>query len=125
MKKLTQAQEKALAKIIDYIKFAKKFNNFKDYYIAEQLRGLETRFDYQELVKHYTQRYEQDEAYYTEHYKHYWLDALNNIALTSRVSSSTLKALENLGYIEIINDGRNFVDTIKLLRTDLLEEVRA
>ena len=37
----------------------------------------------------------------------------------------TLKALENLGYIEIINDGRNFVDTIKLLRTDLLEEVRA
>ena len=121
MKKLTQTQEKALTKIIDYIKFAKKFNNFKDYHIAKELKGSETRFDYPELVKYYTQRYEQDEAYYTEHYKHYWLDALNNIALTMNVSSATLRVLENLGYIEIINDGRNFVDTVKLLRTDLLE----
>ena len=121
MTTLTKAQQEALNKIIDYISFAKKFSNFKDYYIAERLRGSENRNDYKELVEYYTKRFEKDEVEITKTYKHYWLDALNNIALTSRVSSSTLRVLEKLNYIEIINDGRSWVDTIKLLRTDLLK----
>lgn len=114
--KLTEAQEKAYNKIKEYINFAKECKTFKEYEIRQDTDHAKNRPDYEELVKWSTEKYEKDEQYYEEHYKQYWLDAReNNIALTSNVSSSTLRALEKKGLIRIIEDGRNYVDRVQLI----------
>ena len=118
MKKLTNAQEIALNRILDYINLAKQHNNFKDYWLAEQLQGLEQRKDFEELKNYYEGRFNPE---IEKTYKHYWEDARNNIALTTCVSSATLRVLEKLGYIQILKDGGSWVDKVKLLRTDLLK----
>lgn len=119
MAKLTASMTKALEQIIDYIDLAKKYDNYHDYYMAKSLRGMEDRKDYDELVAWYESKYEKvtKGEYFESIYLGFWKDAReNDIAHTMGVSSSTLRALESRGYITIIEDGRDLVDKVKLLK---------
>ena len=99
--KLTEAQGKALQQIKDYINLAKKCETYKEYCIKENKIEPEI---YEIRKEHY------------ESLKKYWIEAKNkNIALTSCVSSSTLKSLEKKGLIKIIEDGGKYVDKVILL----------
>lgn len=111
MKKLSTTQQKVLDNIEESINFAKQFSNFKDYWIAKEI-GTPGSASYEKLIKTYEEKYISLEIEKT--YKKYWLDRLNNITLTI-CSSSTLRALEKAGYIEIINDAGKDVDTVKLI----------
>ena len=51
---------------------------------------------------------------YIEKYGKYYENSKKGIVLT-QANSRTLKALERLNLIEIINDGRSYIDTIKIL----------
>lgn len=119
MEKLTASMTKALQQIIDYTDLAKKYDNYHDYYMAKALRGMENRKDYDELVACYEARYEKivKGKYFKNINLAFWKDAReNDIAHTMGVSSSTLRALETRGYITIIEDGRDLVDKVKLLK---------
>ena len=111
MKKLSTTQQKVLNEIKKSINFAKQFSNFKEYWIAQQI-GIPGSASYEKLIKLYEEKYISLEIEKT--YKKFWLDRLNNITLTI-CSSSTLRALEKAGYIEIINDAGKDVDTVKLV----------
>lgn len=112
MKKLSATQAKVLAEIRESIAFAKQFNDFHDYYVADHLKGFPVTSPHYNRVR---ERYEKEvEQGHAEWARKYWEDRLNNITLTS-CSSATLKALAKLGYIEIINDGGKYIDTVKLI----------
>lgn len=51
---------------------------------------------------------------YTEKYGKYYYNEKNGVVLTQS-NSRTLKSLEKLNLIEIINDGGSYIDTIKIL----------
>ena len=117
--KLSPTMQETLDRIIEFIETAKKFDNYHDYYMFTSLRHAENRKDYQELVEWYEWKYTEliKSKYFEEIYLRSWKQAReNDIALTSGVSSSTLRALEERGYIEIILDGRDAVDHVKLLK---------
>lgn len=113
MKKLSTTQQKVLNKIRNEIAFAKQFNNFKDFWMAEEIGYARESEAYEELKALYEERYINYDIEKT--YKKFWLNELNNITLTI-CSSSTLRALENQGYIEIIHDAGLGVDTVKLIK---------
>lgn len=118
MAKLTITQEQALNSIREKIAFAKKFESFREYWIAERLKGQERCRDYQELREYYAKRFDESAESLTRDYIQYWLDNKNKIALTS-ASSATLRALEREGYIEILHDSANErygIDRVKLLK---------
>lgn len=117
--KLSPTMQKTLNQIIEFIDTAKRFNNYHDYYMFINLRHAVNRKDYEELVERYEWKYTEliKSKYFEEIYLGTWKRAReNDIALTSGVSSSTLRALEERGYIEIIVDGRDAVDHVKLLK---------
>ena len=119
MKDLTPAMQKTLEQIIDYIDFAKKYDNYHDYYMAKSLRHAEGRKDYDKLVAWFEEKYQDHikSKYFQTIYLASWKNAReNDIASTMGVSSSTLRALEFRGYIAIIKDGRDAVDKVKLLK---------
>ena len=127
---LTPAMREALDQVIDYIDLAKKYDNYHDYYMAKNLRYIKDRKDYDEFIVKYKERYVEIVDSYEKRYeratkaKYFeivnlrpWKNAReNDIALTIRVSSSTLRALEVRGYIKILKDGRSRVDEVKLLK---------
>lgn len=51
---------------------------------------------------------------YANDYKKYYEREKNGIVLC-RANSRTIKKLEEIGLVEILNDGRNFPDTLKIL----------
>jgi hypothetical protein len=99
MKKLTQTQQNILDGIKEKIKKAKAHETYESYVLANYDNKSQWQIE-MELKE--------------QSYKEYWLQNLDNIALTS-CSSSSLRALENKGYIKIIKDGGRFIDTVKLL----------
>ena len=118
---MTKAQEKVLNEIRDEIAYAKKFDNFKDYYIHNNARYCEGRPNHEEILELYTKEWEKHGEEIEKYYKKYWLDKRDNIALT-HCSSATLKVLEREGYIRIIKDSANErygIDYVELI------EVRA
>ena len=108
MTKLTTTQEEVLNEIKDYIAFAKKFDNVKNYYIAGKCRYCKGRPDYEKIYQYEKELFEEDEERITNAYKKYWEMGLKNIALT-HCSSSTLRVLERKGYIKILKDSVNDV----------------
>ena len=122
--------KEALDQIIDYIDFAKKFDNFHDYYMARQFRNIKARKDYDdfivtdkeryaELVTMYEKRYERivKDEYFGRIYLRHWKNAReNNIALVMGLSVFTLRALEALGYIKISKDDKDLIDEVKLVK---------
>ena len=110
--KLSKTQQEVLDKIIDDIRFAKKFNNVRDYWIALQCKGCEGSSKYEEIKEHYSKLYHDGVG---QTWKEYWLDNLNNITLTI-CNSATLRALEKASYIEIIEDGGRLTDRVRLLK---------
>lgn len=113
MTKLSTTQQEVLNKIRKEIAFAKQFDNFKDFWVAQKIGYACESEAYEELKAFYEKRYITRDIEKT--YKKYWLNELNNITLTI-CSSSTLRALENQGYIEIIHDAGLGVDTVKLIK---------
>lgn len=115
MTRLSATQQKVLNKIRERIAFAKQFNNFKNFWVAKEIEHARESEAYEELKALYEERYITWNIEKT--YKKYWLNELNNITLTT-CSSSTLRALENQGYIEIIHDAGSGVDTVKLIKLE-------
>ena len=113
MTKLSATQQKVLNEIRKDVAFAKQFDNFKDFWMAQKTGYARESEAYEKLKAYY------EEIYITwdieKTYKKCWLNQLNNITLTI-CSSSTLRALENQGYIEIIHDAGSGVDTVKLIK---------
>jgi DNA-binding PadR family transcriptional regulator len=99
MEKLTPAQEKELKRIIDHINYGKQFSSAEELYNSW---GYTTKWE--DLKSEY-------QAIHIEDYN----NRLNNITLTS-ANSSTLRALEKKGYIEIIRDGKKDYDIVKVLQ---------
>lgn len=106
MKKLSPVQTQTLETIRKSILEAKQCTTYEEYYNKES----SNRYNYQEMILKFGQK----EA---DTYKLYWKNKLKNITLTN-CSSSTLKVLEKAGYIEIIVDGGNWTDTVKLLNVE-------
>lgn len=100
MKELSKTQKEVLNKIIRDIERAKSHTTYEDY-VKANYNGERKYFIDNELEN--------------QNYKQYWLDELQNITLT-HCSSSTLKALENKGFIEIIKDAGVGIDTVRLLK---------
>ena len=59
-------------------------------------------------------RLRQDAKEYAERFKDYYEERKQGIALM-RASSSTLRALEKKGFIEIIEDGGRWIDRVKII----------
>lgn len=117
--KLSKEQERVYKKIQDYIKLAKECETFKEYYIREHTDDFKERFDYQEILEHETKLFETHEERLTNDYIKYYIDAReNNIALTT-CSSATLRALEKKKLIKIIKDGKQWVDRVQLLESEM------
>ena len=98
MEKLTNAQEKELKRIIEYINYGKQYNSVEELYNSFRytVKWEDLKEDWQQIhIEDYERR-------------------LNNIALASG-NSSTLRALEKKRYIEIIKDGKEDYDIIKVL----------
>ena len=98
MEKLTKAQEKELKTIIGYIEYGKQFNSAEDLYNSLNYTGK-----WEDLKEDWQQAYIED-----------YERRLNNIALRG-ANSNTIRALEKKGYIEIIKDGKNNCDIVKVL----------
>lgn len=113
MTKLSKTQQKVLNEIRKDIASAKQFDNFKDFWMAQKIGYASGSEAYEKLKALYEERYTTLDI--EETYKKYWLDELNNITLTV-CSSSTLRALKNQGYIEIIHDAGTGVYAVKLIK---------
>lgn len=112
MKKLSKTQQELLNHIRKQIEIAKSFDNFKDYWLYEQLIDNLGQKDFNELYEIYEKRFIDWDI--EKKYKKYWLDELNNVTSTY-TNSRTLQSLERLGYIKIIYDGKKFCDKVQLL----------
>lgn len=120
MDKLTKVQKELYNELLNKIELAKSSKDLKQYVINLQMEGINTdRKDYKSVLEHIENRYDKNvnemERIYTKHYN----DARNNIILT-HANSNTLRALENKGYIKIINDAANCksgfgIDKVKVL----------
>lgn len=95
---LTKEQERVLNKAKKHIDIARQFNDFESYWIA-------THDDAHPVP-------DEEEGY--SFFKKWWKDNCNGIDLV-RASTSTIKALEKKGFIEIIKVGGSFPDSIKVL----------
>ena len=108
MKKLTATMEKVLNKIREDIRIAKSYDNYEDYYNEVEAKYYNERYNnYRKVLE----RYGEAEA---NSYKKYWENRRKNITLTS-CSSATLRALEERGYIRIIEDGGRWTDRVELI----------
>lgn len=114
MTKLSKTQEEVLDKIKNYIKNSKQYATYEEKVLEEKVKP-HNEF----CLKHgYNPTTLEKEMEYEERYRKYYDNAVNhNIALCT-ANSKTLKKLEELGYIEILNEGGSYPDTVKLL-TDI------
>jgi len=114
MAKLSKAQEKVLEGIKKYINDNKKYATYEEKVLEEKVKP-HNEF----CLKHgYKPTTLEKEMEYQERYRKYYDNAVNyNIALCT-ANSKTLKKLEELGFIEILNEGGSYPDTVKLL-TDI------
>ena len=117
--KLSKEQERVYKKIQDYIKLAKECETFKEYYIREHTDDFKERNDYKQIVEYETRLFEENKEELTNDYIEYYIDAReHNIALTT-CSSATLRALEKKKLIKIIEDGKQWVDRVQLLESEV------
>lgn len=117
--KLSKEQERVFKNIQDDIKLAKECNTFKEYYIREHTDDFKDRSDFQSILEYETKMFEENEELLTNQYIEYWKDAReHNITLTI-CSSATLKALEKRNLIKIIKDGKQWVDRVQLLESEM------
>lgn len=98
MEKLTNAQIKELKIIIDRINYGKQFNSGE-----ELFNSFGRTCKWEDLRDDWKQAYIED-----------YEGRLNNTVYVSG-NSSTLRALEKKGYIEIIKDGKRDYDIVKVL----------
>lgn len=116
MKKLTETQMKTLNYIYKELNMKKGSKSVLDLLLKYDLEGMENRSDYDEL-KAYTIRKYND---YKEHYDKLYTESIReakeeNVVLATG-NTSTLKALEKAGYIEIISLGGIFPDKVKVIK---------
>lgn len=97
MEKLTKTQERELDIIKGYIEYGKQFNSAEELY-----NSLNYTCKWEDLKEDWQQKHIED-----------YERRLNNIALRGG-NSNILRALEKKGYIEIIKDGKNNTDIVKL-----------
>ena len=100
MEKLTPIQEKELQAIIRYINYGKQFNSAKELYESfshnKYTKWEDLREEWRQMnIRDYERR-------------------LNNIGLANG-NSNTLRALEKKGYIELIKDGKDEYDIVKVI----------
>lgn len=115
MAKLSAAQQKVLNEIRKDVAFAKQFDNFKDFWVAQETEYARDSAAYETIKAQYEEKYVTCDI--EKKYKKYWLNQLNNVTLTI-CSSATLRALEKQGYIEIVKDAGLGVDTVRLLKVE-------
>ena len=117
MKKLSVTQRKVLEGLIDQIDFAKKFDNFFDYWLASKVRYCEKRPDYKELVEHYKKMWIVWEVDKDKYHEKWWKKYLEDIGLI-HCKTETANKLEALGYIEIIERAqwKGGFETVRLLK---------
>jgi hypothetical protein len=118
--KLTATQQNEMNKAKEKIDFARA-HTLREW--AEKRTGLtkegremriETAVKYGESREKYEQYFEDELKEYEERYFESYEDERNAIVLT-RANTKTLKKLEELGLIEIINIGGTWIDSIKIL----------
>jgi len=108
--KLSAAQEKILTQAKKEIDEARSYETFEDYFLNEYAPHMNGDYDTPEKYK--TRDYN---GY--KYYEKYWTDLKNAIVLT-HCNSRSLKKLESLGLIEIIEDSTNQnygIDVVKIL----------
>lgn len=116
MKKLSKAQQEVLDKANEAIRFAKE-HDYPEWLMLKYYNWTDCREERrEELRAYYEPRWKK--ALEKNDMKKYWEQERNNIVLT-HCSSTTLKALEKAGEIEIIKDscGDRYygIDTVKIL----------
>lgn len=104
MKKMSKAMEKVMEDAKRSIDIARSYETFEEYVgntdtYAQGRGGAE-------YVKANIESYEWQ--------RKYWENAKQGMPLV-KANSNTIKALAEMGLIEIINDGKNFPDTIKVV----------
>lgn len=102
--KLSKAQARILDEAKKKIDLARSFETFEEYkgetsYYAKDHGGAE---------------YVRANIEYYEPYRKYWENAKQGMPLVV-ANSRTIKALEKMGLIEIVDDGGMFPDVIKVL----------
>ena len=113
--KLTDVQRKVVNKIKEDLILAKECKSLKEYCIKASCQGDENSMHYSEYLQEAEKRFERNPDYFIDIYAKWWKAGREQNIILVWTSSSTLRALEKKGIIEIIEDGKNFPDTVKLL----------
>lgn len=105
--KLSKTQQMIIDEAKRDIDKARACATFEEYFMIEYAPTFNSNYNTPEKCK------ERDLNAYNA-YKGYW-EAHTRGEVLTRCNSRTLKALEKAGAIEIVNDGRSGIDTIKVL----------
>lgn len=116
MKKLTETQMKALNNIYKNLNRYKESESVLDLLLKYDLEGRENRSDYDELKAYTIKRYNDYKEHYDKVYAENLKEAKEQNIVLATGNSSTLRALEKAGYIEIISLGGMFPDKVKVLK---------
>lgn len=96
---LTKTQKVLYNNMLEKINLAKQSKTYNEYVMNNK-----------EIAPHFKQLNIENNFY-----KETYLNLKNNIVLALS-SSTTLRALENKGYIKIIKDGKSGVDVVKVIK---------
>ena len=113
MKKLTQAQERVLKEAKDTIDRARASIDYVDYEYNKPYSGYkDTRYyrTFEEAKAAIIERDNKSDNHYSKLYEEY---RTGKALVTS--NTKTLKALEALGLIKIINEGGSYPDLIEVI----------
>lgn len=112
---LTRVQKDLYDELVNNIQIAKTSKDIKEYYINLQMQYInKERKDYDKCLQHYIDKYNASQSEIYKIYNQSYEEAKNNITRVYS-NSNTLRALAKKGYIEIITDGKNNIDKVKVL----------